>query len=337
MLRGIDISNHQGKPDFQKVKDDGWDFVVVKAVEGVGYRDPQLTRNQEECRKLGITLGYYAFVRPDLGNFPEDEANYFLTQIGTLKPGELLFLDFEVNFGDKVTWCKRWLDFVYHATGVKAPIYLNKSLESNNDWSPVISGDYGLWLADYTYNPDSPLPPTQWPVMAFRQYSNAEKVDGINGNVDGNVFYGDEEALKAYGYKSESGDQDEECSELVKKLERKLADTKHKLEAKSTEITSLEGKLNAATSSLKICTTNHQIALGALNAKQKEHKEYVADSRQEILDLEIALDKCKAGVVDCSKYQMEISKLNDTIRALKKKQIKEFTKWELLKGLFGWG
>lgn len=267
MLKGIDISNWQGSPNFQDIKNDGWDFVIVKAVEGVGYRDPQLTRSQKECRAKGIALGYYAFVRPDLGNSPEAEAQYFLDQIGPLKSGEMLFLDFEVSYADRVNWCKRWLDHVYNQTGVKAPLYLNKSLAANSDWSIVINGDYGLWLADYTYDPDSPPPPTQWPVMAFRQYSNAEKVEGIIGNVDGNVFYGDEEALKAYGFAPED---DGGCEEVLDKVKKDLLDAKHKLETKGKEITALEGKLKTCNGNLEIVSTNYQIALGTINKKNQE-------------------------------------------------------------------
>ena len=265
MLKGIDISSWQGQPDFNKVKEDA-DFVIVKATEGVGFRDPQLTRNQTECRKLGITLGYYAFVRPDLGNKPEDEAKYFLDQIGALKPGELLFLDFEVAYADRVNWCKKWLDYVYEATGVKAPIYLNKTLQANSDWTPVIDADYGLWLADYTYNPDSPVPNTQWEVMAFRQYSNAQAISGINGNVDANVFYGDKDSIKAYGYKG-SVTPPTDCEAEIQVLNKSIADLKHKLEAKGKEISALEGKLSTLKKDFGILSTQYDLLKADNNAK----------------------------------------------------------------------
>lgn len=199
MLKGIDISNHQGDPDFKKVKDDA-DFIIIKASEGVGFKDPKLVRNQAEIRKAGVPLGYYHFARPDLDNSAEGEADWFLETIGELQEGELLVLDFEVSYSDRVKWCKKFLDHVYKRTNVKPLIYLNKSLEKNNNWKSVIEGDYGLWLADYTYDPNSPIPDTQWPVVAMRQYSNNEKINGISGGVDGNVFYGDMDALLAYGF-----------------------------------------------------------------------------------------------------------------------------------------
>ena len=262
MLKGVDISSHQSQPDFSKVKE-VVDFVIVKATEGVGFRDPQLTRNQRECRKLGITLGYYAFVRPDLGNSPEAEAQYFLDQIGPLEEGELLFLDFEVSYNDRVNWCKKWLDHVYKQTKVKAPIYLNKTLEKSSDWRPVIDADYGLWIADYTHDQNSPIPPVQWPVVAFRQYSSEEKILGIDGNVDGNVFYGDKDALKAYGFKGVSSD---DC-------EKKLADARHVLITKGNEITKLEEALKITNKNFGVLEIQCKLARGTVNIQKTEIEE----------------------------------------------------------------
>lgn len=199
MLKGPDVSSYQGDIDYSKLK---VDFIICKATEGVGFRDPKLTRNQTEARKSGVSLGYYHFARPDLGNTAEAEADYFLSQIGEIRGGEMFFLDFEVSFVDRVNWCKKWLDRVAaKLSGYKCPIYLNQSLMNGSDWKSVINAGYGLWLAKYDYNADAPVPATPWPVLAFRQYSNKEVFAGIPSSaVDANVFYGDKEALKAYGY-----------------------------------------------------------------------------------------------------------------------------------------
>ena len=197
MIKLIDISNWQGNVDFLKVKT-VMDGVIMKAVEGVGFIDPKFKDNQTKTRAAGLLVGYYAFVRPDLGNTPEAEADYFLS---ICKPtvGEVLCLDFEVSFADKVNWCKKWLDRVYAKTGCRPLIYLNKSTISGSNWSSVISSNYGLWMADYSYNPDSEVPENPWPIVAMRQYSNNEVVPGISGGVDANVFYGDKTMFKKYG------------------------------------------------------------------------------------------------------------------------------------------
>ena len=290
MLKGIDISSWQGSPDFSKVKEDNIDFVIVKATEGVGFTDPQFRRNQAECRKLNIALGYYAFVRPDLGNSPEAEAEYFLETIGPLQEGELLFLDFEVDYANRVDWCKKWLDHAHTFTGIKAPIYLNKSLEKGSDWSPIVDADYGLWLADYTYSMHSTAPKTQWPFTAFRQYSNSEKIAGINGNVDGNVFYGDKAALTAYGYKG-TNSEDDTCEDKLIKTKSKIEFLEKELNKKGDVISGLEEDLRTKEEAIAKAikkANGFETKLRATNVlleKTKKELGVMYTSRQELKDL----------------------------------------------------
>lgn len=198
MLKGIEI-NHYKTVDFSRIS---VDFVVIAATEGTGYTDPTLSLLKKESRIKGLLIGYYHFARPDKGNTPEAEAEYFLNAIGSLEAGEVLCLDYEVVYGAPVVWCKAWLDHIYRLTGVKPLIYLNKSLQSGNNWGSVVTAGYGLWLADYTYNPNTTVPATQWPVVAMRQYSNNDIVEGVTQVVDANVFYGDSKTFHAYGYQA---------------------------------------------------------------------------------------------------------------------------------------
>ena len=109
MLKGIDISNWQGDVNFDSVSKTQ-DFVIIKATEGVGYKDPRFEQYRAELRRLKIPTGYYHFARPDLGNSPEAEAEWFLKVIQPLQAGESLYLDFEVNASNPVSWCKSFLD-----------------------------------------------------------------------------------------------------------------------------------------------------------------------------------------------------------------------------------
>lgn len=198
MIKGVDISLYQGDVDYNSLKNKV-DFVIIKATEGTTLIDVKFLKNQANARIANMLIGYYHFAKPDLGNSATAEADFFVKTIGKLQSGECLFLDFEVNYTDKVNWCKAWLDRVFAKTGVKPLIYLNKS-HLSSDWTPVVEGDYGLWLADY--NPLTMESPTgNWKLLAFRQYSSTGKVDGISGNVDEDVFYGETSTFKLYGYK----------------------------------------------------------------------------------------------------------------------------------------
>lgn len=199
---GNDISKYQGDINYDIFKNNT-QFVLIKATEGNGYTDPKLNRNQSEARRVGLLLGYYHFARPDLGNTPEAEANFFLSKIGELKENELLALDYECanQKQSDVSWCKKFLDVVFEKTKVRPFIYLNQAQIKNFDWNEVIGGSYGLWVACYTYDPNkNTFVVGEFKSAAIQQWSNKQTVPGISGGVDGNVFFGTLETLKKYGY-----------------------------------------------------------------------------------------------------------------------------------------
>ena len=64
-LKGIDVSQHQGKIDWSRVKNDAIAFAMLRA--GYGWEDParqtdsQFYRNVEEAEKAGIPTGCYLY------------------------------------------------------------------------------------------------------------------------------------------------------------------------------------------------------------------------------------------------------------------------------------
>lgn len=213
-LIGIDISSFQGDVNFDVLKTKK-DFVMIKASEGTGYADPKFDRNKNESRRVGITRGFYHFARPDL-NSAEAEADWFCTLLANEpQEGEILALDFEKDWnGDRVGWCKKFLDKVRtNLNGYKPLLYTNPNFLSKGDWKSIVEGDYGLWLAQWGVN--SPKA-TIWPFIAMWQYTDKEKVEGIQGNVDGNIFFGDINTFKLYGYKNKilMDEKDKKIAEL---------------------------------------------------------------------------------------------------------------------------
>lgn len=203
MLKGIDVSKWQGTIDFSKLKTD---FIIIRASYGTGFIDSQFTRNREEARKRNIPIGFYHYSYPQ-HNSPEAEADWFTKVLGEVLPGESLYLDFEEAYPDPVTWSKRFLDKLStNFKGYKPLIYLNKNLVETNNWEVVADANYGLWLAYWNYLPNVGTDIPYWEVIAMRQYSNKLEVDGINGRVDGNVFYGDVATFKKYGIEESTGD-----------------------------------------------------------------------------------------------------------------------------------
>jgi GH25 family lysozyme M1 (1,4-beta-N-acetylmuramidase) len=200
MVLGNDISKYQ-TVNFDIYKNNA-NFVILKASEGNGYTDPKFTQYQLEARRVGLPLGFYHFARPDLKNIPEAEAAWFLKVCGELKGGEFLCLDYEATWtGGVVDWCLKFLDYVNTITGVKCFVYLNQALIKKYDWKPVVDGDYPLWVAAYTFDPNNNTFVTgKWPNAAMQQWSNKQIVPGISGGVDGDVFFGTIKSLVKYGY-----------------------------------------------------------------------------------------------------------------------------------------
>jgi len=96
--------------------------------------------------------GAYHFARPDLGNSPEAEADWFVSQTrGYMHDGVIPVLDWEPSGSYKTWswWALRWLQRVEAAWGVKPMIYMSASVIQMTDWTSVANGNYGLWVAGY--------------------------------------------------------------------------------------------------------------------------------------------------------------------------------------------
>lgn len=203
-MDGIDVSSWQTGIDISQVE---CDFVVTKATEGTSYVNPDCDRVYQQAKSLGKELGVYHYAS---GGDAVAEANYFVDNITGYIGEAILVLDFEgraVNLGP--VWAKTFLDTVYTRTGVKPLIYMSASVVSRYDWSSVRAGDYGLWIAGYPrgytvfygYNTDIAMNYNAgaWSdCVAMYQYTSSGRLSGYSGNLDMNVFYGDESAWNAY-------------------------------------------------------------------------------------------------------------------------------------------
>lgn len=206
-MKGIDISHYQnqaGKINWEKLKASEYKFCFVKCTEGNTYRDSFYTDNKDESRKAGLVFGAYHFARL---NDPIQEADNFCDNVGDLKEGELVILDFEVDgHADPVGWCLKWLNKVEERTRVRPLLYTNEARVKSLNWKRVVDGNFGLWVAKYAsqaiYVPEylqrKPVS-DEWPFWAIWQYSSRANVPGFVGNVDVNTTDMDVATLKKYG------------------------------------------------------------------------------------------------------------------------------------------
>lgn len=210
-LNGIDVSNWQRGIDLSKVP---CDFVIAKATEGIGYVDKSCDGFIQQAIKLGKPFGFYHFARPTANNDPIREADYFYNNCRGYFGKGIPILDWEAENKHNVAYAKKWLDRVYQLSGVKPVIYMSESVTNSYDWSSVANADYGLWVAkyrdnnpDYNYNMGNAgsRPRVKWwKFYCMWQWTSSGRLNGYNGNLDCNVFYGDQSTWNAYVGKSTS-------------------------------------------------------------------------------------------------------------------------------------
>lgn len=204
VVRGIDVSHHQGEIDWRKVKNQGGvEFAYVKATEGAATVDECYARNVEEARRAGVLVGAYHFFRADRPG--ESQFCNFSKVVGT-KPLDLRpMLDLEADGGavkDRAEYQLQVEAFVRcceREYGVTPVIYSGLSFWQDNvqpaaSWCPYWAAWYPVqwpwlrrltdWLLDLTGRKrvlDWLRPGTG---ACMWQYSETGRVAGIDGYVD---------------------------------------------------------------------------------------------------------------------------------------------------------
>ena len=180
----IDVSQHQGTINWDKVKDK-----IAGAIIRCGYGDDlpaqddiQFARNLSECERLGIPYGVYLYSYAMTEVQARSELAHILRLIKGHKPVLGAFLDVEERNTEQ--FCARACRVVCEGlkkAGITPGVY--SSLSWWNSYLTEIK-EYTRWIAHWNsfcaYGGEYLI----W------QYGTAQ-VDGINGEVNANYYYGD--------------------------------------------------------------------------------------------------------------------------------------------------
>lgn len=186
MLLGCDLSNWQPNTPA------GYDFYIIKSSEGNGYKDPRLDNHFNNVKEMGKLYGFYHYARPDLGNTPESEADWFLSLVGQHAGNAIFALDWEgASLNYPADWAIRWLRRVFEKTGVKPVLYISQSPVESGKYAAIAKEDYGLWVAQYNgKNAPDLTTRSGWTTWAFWQFTSEP--------TDKDYFNGDVNAYKKY-------------------------------------------------------------------------------------------------------------------------------------------
>ncbi len=194
--QGIDVSEHQGRIDWNAVKASGIDFAILRVGFGApswgGRVDYQFNRNISECERLGIPYGVYIYSYAFDNQQAADEASMVIDCLSGHNPRLPVYYDLEdktiIADGRQSGIASRAQTFCnkISSAGYKPGIYANLNWFNNILTDPVFkSGSWDHWIAQY----NSQCHYTG--SYSFWQYKSNGKVPGINGNVDMNYAYVD--------------------------------------------------------------------------------------------------------------------------------------------------
>lgn len=183
-MKLIDVSEHQGKIDWEKVKPQ-IDGAILRCGYGMDIEkqdDTYFKRNADECTRLGIPFGVYLYSYADNNEKAKSEAAHVLRLIKPYKLSFPVYLDLEESGTQKgaIERANIFGDIIENA-GYWCGVYANL-----NWWNNYLNGleRFTKWVAQYNKTCDY-----KGAHLDIWQYSSKGKVDGIGGNVDMNECY----------------------------------------------------------------------------------------------------------------------------------------------------
>lgn len=197
MLKGIDISNWQNGLSIGAIKGQ-IDFVIVKATEGTSFVDKQCDKFFQAAKKAGLKLGFYHFARHA---DPVVEADYFYRNTKNYFGDAIPVLDWED--GQSIDWVNKFVARIHELTGVWCWVYSNawrfNQGTVNLNCARWIAGYPKNGITDISYGVNNNMPYTvNNGLVAAWQFTSSGRLSGYSGNLDMDVFYGDDNAWDAY-------------------------------------------------------------------------------------------------------------------------------------------
>ena len=225
VAEGLDISEHQAGINLQKIKDAGFDYVIlragVKLNAGSNRKDYNFEDFYAQARKVGLDVGTYYYSQAKSVSEAKEEAKCFLEYIKGKTFEYPVYLDFESGriWEDQPAYAKNsklaaevcyafmdtmrdagYLVGLYGYAGWFDPGYngwMASTLDNN------IGKKYEFWMANYFNNmqPENTKTQNYKNKYGMYQYTSSKTISGWSGKLDHNVCYKDYPAIvKQYGF-----------------------------------------------------------------------------------------------------------------------------------------
>ena len=189
--QGIDVSNWQGYINYAEVRDAGIQVVYIKASQGNNIKDAYFDINYENAKANGLRVGFYHFLTATNIEQAQEEANFFVSTISGKTPDCKLVLDYETFGGvgkEEINNIARtFMQRVEELTNKEVILYSDLS-NAINTFDTNLAEDYDLWIAYYEDRNNLINIETSWNTYIGIQYTDRGRVNGINGNVDRDLY-----------------------------------------------------------------------------------------------------------------------------------------------------
>lgn len=178
----IDVSDFQGRIDWERVKNDGIDGAIIRAAYSTVKMDSECDRNIEQCERYDIPFGLYIYSLAKTRDRARKEAEILRHKAKGHRIEFPLYIDLEnPGYGRYAHMAAKEFGDVIERSGYWAGVYANL-----NWWEEYLRDTtrYTRWVARYGGKPDVPD-------MDMWQYTSTGRVDGIDGYCDRNRCYVD--------------------------------------------------------------------------------------------------------------------------------------------------
>lgn len=202
-MLGIDVSDNQGYIEWPKVKAAGVEFAILRSVRASGNVDKQLASNIKGCKENNIPFEFYKYTYANSEAAVRAEARAVaeaLPKLGVPK-GCRVWYDLEedsiIDMGPAhITMLYRAFKDELAKYGFVTGLYKGM-YDYNTKINKADFKDEAKWIARY-YNGYNEMKFGTVPNETYRpapdcdgwQFTSSGEVDGINGRVDMNIFYG---------------------------------------------------------------------------------------------------------------------------------------------------
>lgn len=191
MIKGIDVSKHNGTIDFNKVRAAGYSFVIIRAGYGMtaAQKDPMFEANYTKAKAAGLDVGAYWYSYAVTTSDARAEAYACLDVIRGKSFEYPIFFDLEErkqlatgkeNCSQMVmTFCDKLTEEGYYPGLYMSRSHLQTHIRDD------VSVRFPLWVAEYNAKCNYDKPYGMW------QKSAKGSVNGITGDVDIDECYVD--------------------------------------------------------------------------------------------------------------------------------------------------